>query len=93
MLETTFNRIYRDDGLLVFDRKKSTEEVVTWLRNFQSEVNNLCGSEHLQFTVDIWNPEAPPDEKSSYERVTIHRDHQFPYLDIELYWREARTRA
>ena len=92
MLETEFNGIYRDDGLLVFDKKKSTEEVVTWLRNFQSEVNDLCGSEHLQFTVDIWNPEAPADEKPSYEKVTIHRGHQFPYLDIELYWRELELK-
>jgi len=86
MLETEFNGIYRDDGLLVFDKKKSTEEVVTWLRNFQSEVNNLCGSEHLQFTVDIWNPEAPPDEKPSYKKVSIHRGHQFPYLCNHKYY-------
>eukprot|EP00956_Cyclotella_meneghiniana_P012404 scaffold17626_cov47-Cyclotella_meneghiniana.AAC.4 len=40
-----------------------------WLRNFQNEVNDLCGSRHLQFTVDIWNPKAPPDEKPTYEKT------------------------
>ena len=34
MLETEFNGIYRYDGLLVFDKKKSTEEVVDLLQKF-----------------------------------------------------------
>ena len=47
MLETEYNGIYRDDGLLVFDKKILTEEVCDWLQNFQSQVNDLRRSEHL----------------------------------------------
>jgi hypothetical protein len=41
----------------------------------------------LQFTVDIWNPDAPIDEVPPLKAVKICRKKQFPYLDMEFFWR------
>jgi hypothetical protein len=90
MLDTTFDGIYRDDGILVFDKTKSTDEICDWLEDFQNEINTLTSSEHLQFTVDIWEPSAPLEEKPRLEAVTINRSDYFPYLDMELFWREEK---
>ena len=53
MLDTTFDGVYRDDGILVFDKIKTTDDSCNWLEAFQRGVNELTASEHLQFTVDI----------------------------------------
>ena len=60
--------------------------MVDWLDMFQKRVNELTGSEHLKFTLDIWDPDSPKDEKPSNERVTSNRSSAFPYLDMEFYW-------
>ena len=60
-LDTTFDGIYRDDGILVFDKITTTEEICDWLEAFQREVNELTAFEHLQFLIDIWDPSAPVD--------------------------------
>ena len=87
-----FDGIYRDDGFKVDIGKQTTEETCEWLSRFQSRVNELTGSECLQFTVDIWNPDARPDEVPSNDKVTICRDKAFPYLDLEMYWREEELK-
>ena len=50
-----------------------------------SESEQLTGSEHLKFTLDIWNPDSPKKEKPSNKRVTINRTLAFAYLDMEFY--------
>ena len=60
--------------------------MVEWLDGFQAQVNKLTESEHLKFTLDIWNPDSPEEETSSNKRVTINRNSAFPYLDMEFYW-------
>ena len=87
--DSVFYGIYRDDGLNVIDGKKSTEELVKWLEKFQAKVNELTGSDCLQFTLDIWDPDSPEGEETGNENVSINRDPKFPYLDMELYWRES----
>jgi hypothetical protein len=87
MTDVMFDGVYRDDGILVFNKKVTATEIVSWRNNFQASVNKLTQSEHLQFTVDIWDPDAPTGSVSSDPKfVTICTDDVFPYLDMELYW-------
>ena len=89
VLKTTFVGIYRDDDILVFDKIKTTDEICDGLEAFQREVDELTASEHLQFTVDIWDPSAPIDLVPRLKKkVTINRKEYFPYLDMELSWRD-----
>jgi hypothetical protein len=85
ILNTCFNGITRttDNSIHVFDEKKSTEEVCRWLRNFQHEVDS-----HLQFTVDILNPEVPVDKVPCLPKkdvLTINCKENFPYY-LTLTW-------
>ena len=68
------------------------EEVVEWLESFQRAINEFTGSEHLQFTVEIWNPDAVNGPKPSTKMVTICDKKQFPYLDMELYWQQKELK-
>jgi hypothetical protein len=45
-----YDGIYRDDGIAVFKGSKTTGEIANWLSTFQNRVNNLAGSEFLEFT-------------------------------------------
>jgi hypothetical protein len=45
-----YDGIYRDDGIAVFKGSKTTGEIANWLSTFQNGVNNLAGSEFLEFT-------------------------------------------
>ena len=38
--------------------------------------------------MEIWNPESPPDEVPRNKKVTICKEESFPYLDLEMYWRD-----
>ena len=69
------------------NKKVTPEEIVSWRNNFQAWVDRLTQSEHLQFTVAIWDPDAPAGSVSSDpDFVTICTDDVFPYLNMELYW-------
>jgi hypothetical protein len=43
------------------------------LAAFQEELDALTCSRHLQFTVNIWNPEVPINEVLLLKAVKIHR--------------------
>jgi hypothetical protein len=88
MLGCEFDGIYRDDGILVFKEKKTVEECEAWLEQFQETVNRCTGSEQLQFTMDIWEPNADPSIEAISNKISINRKLEFPYLDMEMYWRE-----
>ena len=79
---------YRDDGLRITEEKESTDDICDWLELFQSRVNELCGSDHLKFPVEIWNPDASDSEIPRNKKVKINRKSAFPYLDTEMYWHE-----
>lgn len=85
----TYSKIYRDDGFKVeLVANRTVEEICNWYGNFQSRVNELIGSDSLQFTMEIWKPDSPPEEVPRYsDKITICRDEAFPYLDLEMYWR------
>ena len=81
-----FTKTYRDDALHISDGTETTDEVCDWLESFQRRVNEVLGSEHLKFTAEIWNPEAPESEIPKNKKVSININLAFPYLDIEMYW-------
>ena len=89
LLRFSFYGFYRDDGLNVIDGKKTIKQLVKWLENFHAKVNELTGSDCLKFTLDIWYPDSPKGEETGNEKVSINQDPKFPYLDMELYWRES----
>ena len=72
-----YSKIYRDDGIKVDLGIQTTDEICDWLEIFQTRVNEVTGSDSLKFTMEIWNPDSPPDEKPRNERVTIVRKEAF----------------
>ena len=84
----TYSKIYRDDGIKVDMANKTTAEICDWYEEFQDRVNTLTGSDSLKFTMEIWKPNSPPEEVPRYsDKITICTDEAFPYLDLEMYWR------
>eukprot|EP00957_Ditylum_brightwellii_P055119 4177702-Ditylum_brightwellii.AAC.1 len=76
------------------------EEAVRWVRNFQLQVNEVVRGTFFQFTVEVWNPqetqqlstideEIPADELDFWaEKVAVIDENAFPYLDMQLSWKE-----
>jgi hypothetical protein len=105
MCENIFDKMkylgtYRDDGLTVFEGRKTRNEAIRWLRTFQMQVNKVVGGNFFQFTAEVWNPkttrqlptvdeEIPEDEWNFWaEKVTVIEENAFPYLDMQLSWRQ-----
>ena len=84
--DSIFFKIYRDDGIDIKNKILSIDEICDWLKLFQNRVNQLTGSEYLQFTCDVWMSDTPPDLKPKNKKVKINRKSAFPYLDMELNW-------
>ena len=86
--ELKYDGIYRDDGILVFQGKKTTAELEDRLVTFQEEAKNLLGEKFLKFTMDIWDPDAtllpPSDAMRDSKTITTNKNKKegFPYLDI-----------
>jgi hypothetical protein len=72
--ETVYNRIYRDDSLVILDEVKSNAEVGEWLNSFQKEVNKVTGYEGLVFTVSIWR-EMENDEVGHPKAEVVKSSH------------------
>jgi len=80
---TTFFGMYRDDGNVVFDGNRSTEELTIWLADFQAKVNSYVGGNDIEFTMDIWKPVE--DSRSSVPIILkVIGAERFPYLDMEM---------
>ena len=60
----------------------SKEDVITWLGNFQTKVNDLLDTERLQFTAEVWGKEKENGMK--HEKVKVIKKDTFPFLDIEM---------
>jgi len=56
--------------------------VITWLKNFQTKVNALLGTDRLQFTAEVWGKEKYDGIK--HEKVKIITNDTFPFLDMEM---------
>jgi len=88
--ETKYFGIYRDDGLAVFPGTWTQKETADWLSKFQSSINDIAGNDKLSFTAEIWTPGGNPAPKID-GKVGIHTANQFPFLDMELSWRNDGT--
>eukprot|EP00957_Ditylum_brightwellii_P055086 4175090-Ditylum_brightwellii.AAC.1 len=47
---------YHDDGLAIFEGRKTVQEAIKWVCNFQLQVNEVVGGTLFQFTAEVWNP-------------------------------------
>jgi hypothetical protein len=68
----------------VFKGSKTTGKIANWLSTFQNRVNNLAGSEFLEFTADAW--ENNKDDGRKHRAVGATNKDYFPFLDMEVYW-------
>jgi hypothetical protein len=79
-----YDGIYRDDGIAVFKGSKTTGKIANWLSIFQYRVNNLAGSEFLEFTAEVWGNKK--DDGRKHKAVHATNKHYFLFLDMEIYW-------
>jgi hypothetical protein len=63
---------------------ETTGEIANWLSIFQERVNNLAGSEFLEFTAEIWGNDK--DDARKHKAVDTTKKDYFPFLDMEMYW-------
>ena len=84
--QTTHHGIYRDNGLLVFKGKKSTQEIRYWLAEFQQKVDKAAGNQHLQFIAEKWKngTNIPSSAKKDMLQTTAKNELQF--LDMKMSW-------
>ena len=87
MKELAFKRIYRDDGLGFMKRRYSVEEMDAWLRKFQAKTNEICGNQHLVWTIEIWDPGEGPKLTDVNPKVKLIRKNMFPFLDMKISWK------
>jgi hypothetical protein len=76
--------MYRDDGLVVFNSKKTKTQIQTWLNDFQLTVDELCGNSFLQFTAVMWHSDGRSSRSTT--NLSVDTNPAFPYLDMEMYW-------
>ena len=50
-----YNKMYRDDRILVTEKTWSPEMFEQWLNKFQENVNKLLNSDKLCFTLVVWD--------------------------------------
>jgi hypothetical protein len=84
--EAIYDGIYRDDGLVVMNGKKSNADIEDWLENFQKRVNEVTGYEGLVFTVSIWR--GKEEDESKHPKAEIVKSSFFPFLDMKMTWSE-----
>jgi hypothetical protein len=82
---TFFFGMYRDDGLVVFNSKKTKTQVHTWLNYFQLAVDELCGNSFLQFTAVMWQSDGRPS-RGNTGKFSVDTNQALPYPDMEMYW-------
>jgi hypothetical protein len=81
-----YDRIYRDDGLVIMDGQKTNADISKWLKIFQERVNQVTGYEGLVFTVSIWR--QGQSSEPEHPKVEIHKSPIFPFLDMKTSWSE-----
>ena len=53
---------------------------------FQAEVDELAGSNYLNFTAQVWGEDK--NDGNIQEAVTVRGEDSFLYLDMEMFWSE-----
>ena len=89
--EAIYYGLYRDDGLVVLRDKWKPQKISGWREAFQRRVDSLAEGDYLQFTCSIWDPKASTSEGP--QAITVHNKPTFPYLDMELFWKENNSLA
>ena len=74
---------------MVFDGDLKAKDIANWLDAFQASVNELAGSDHQRFTMEIWGKDK--DDGMIHERVKAIKQDSFPYLDMDMYWSEMTS--
>jgi hypothetical protein len=82
--DTRFVGMYRDDGLVVFNSKKTKAQIQTRLNDIQLTVDELCGNSFLQFTAVMWHSGGRSSRSTT--NLSVDTNPAFPYLDMEMYW-------
>jgi hypothetical protein len=94
--ESLYNKIYRDDGNMVWRNTKRIKEIAEWLEKFQKRINDAAGNDYLQFTVTIWacslgdlnyNEEL---KLLKCKNISVDENNFFPFLDMEMYWTQEK---
>eukprot|EP00957_Ditylum_brightwellii_P088440 6736322-Ditylum_brightwellii.AAC.1 len=57
-----YTSFYRNDGLAIFDGKRTRHETILWLRKFQLCINDIVGGNFLQCNAELW---VPPDDNGN----------------------------
>ena len=87
--DTKYYGIYRDDGLVILNGKKSKEEIENWLQTFQQKVDETLQDNGLIFTCCLWNRNFKGDKKElKGKKVSVDINDYFPYLDMQFLWDE-----
>ena len=84
--QTTCHGIYRNDGMLVFNIKKSIQEIRDCLVEFQQIVDKVAGKKNLQFTVEIWTNDTPPPPYTKKDKVQTVANGESSFLDMKMSW-------
>eukprot|EP00957_Ditylum_brightwellii_P119358 9105787-Ditylum_brightwellii.AAC.1 len=58
-----------DDGLAIFNGRRTVKQIVTWLCDFQLEVDKVVGGTYFQFTAKVWKPLKASEEPTSNEAL------------------------
>jgi hypothetical protein len=74
--------LIKDDGLVVFNSKKTKTQIQTWLNDFQLTVDELCGNSFLQFTAVMWHSGGRSSRSTT--NLSVDTNPAFPYLDMEM---------
>ena len=64
--------MYRDDGININEGQLTIREMIDLRNRFQSQVDELTESEFLQFTFQVWMPEAKDREVSQRAIIPIY---------------------
>eukprot|EP00957_Ditylum_brightwellii_P150122 11432263-Ditylum_brightwellii.AAC.1 len=48
--------IFCNDGLIIFQDQRSINQTISWLCNFQLQVDKVVGGKFFQFTAELWKP-------------------------------------
>ena len=83
--DALFSGIYRDDGIIVKEGILTKQEIAEWKNQVNKRAEELVGSDHLKFTVGIWDA-GGVDDGVDLEGFTVCNEDLFPYLDMEFYW-------
>ena len=94
--DEVYKGVYRDNGIYVTNSLWSASKLRIWLRHFQLEVNQVFGSNSVQFTGVLWDANYADDEGEADTSgdidlgggISIATAASFTLLDMNIEWNE-----